>query len=293
MSESGSTSAATPAVAIPLIVSPAWLLEQSSAHGSATLQLQCVDLRKPEDFATGHVPGAIHLSYGSIVRSEKPVGGLLPAATELAEALAAAGVDATAHLVVMDGEGGGAAGRLIWTLHSYGWHHCSLLDGGVPAWTAAGHPLEKGAVAPARTDVSTVLQQLSNRDSNVVTTVDELKSRLAEPDLSLLDARSIEEYDGSKVVSRRGGHIPGAKRVEWTDMMDHNRQRQLLDDATLLAKLESAGFSPEQNVVVYCQTHHRSSLSYVVLKHLGYENVAGLEGAWSDWGNRDDTPIET
>ena len=56
--------------------------------------------------------------------------------------------------------------------------------------------------------------------------------------------------------------------------------------------LDRLGVTPDRQIITYCQTHHRSSLIYVVLKHLGYDKVKGYPGSWSDWGNRQDTPVE-
>ena len=56
---------------------------------------------------------------------------------------------------------------------------------------------------------------------------------------------------------------------------------------------EKLGVTPDKEVIVYCQTHHRSSHTYVILKALGYPRVKGYPGAWSEWGNSPDTPVET
>jgi len=74
--------------------------------------------------------------------------------------------------------------------------------------------------------------------------------------------------------------------------MDRSRNYRLLPADSLKATLSGMGFTPDKEIIVYCQTHHRSALSYVMLKHLGYERVRGYPGSWSEWGNRSDTPIE-
>ena len=86
--------------------------------------------------------------------------------------------------------------------------------------------------------------------------------------------------------------MPGAVNVDWTLTMDPERGRALRPIAELRTLYESAGVRRDAEVVAYCQTHHRSSHTYWVLKHLGYERVRGYPGAWSDWGNREDTPVE-
>ena len=64
-------------------------------------------------------------------------------------------------------------------------------------------------------------------------------------------------------------------------------------EAALRAMLESIGVTPDKEVIVHCQTHHRSAHTSAVLKSLGYERVRGYDGSWSEWGNDPDTPVET
>jgi len=55
--------------------------------------------------------------------------------------------------------------------------------------------------------------------------------------------------------------------------------------------MSQRGITPEKEVIVYCHTHHRSSHTYIMLKHLGYERVRAYAGSWSEWGNRPDAPL--
>ena len=94
------------------------------------------------------------------------------------------------------------------------------------------------------------------------------------------------------MFAERGGHIPGAVNMEWTEAMDKQHDLRLKSARDLLHMLESQGISKDKTVIVYCQTHHRSAHTYIMLKSLGYENVKGYPGSWSDWGNEPNTPIE-
>ena len=114
-----------------------------------------------------------------------------------------------------------------------------------------------------------------------------------DPATALLDARTPEEYHGTKVRSARGGHIPGAVNLNWKATMDEGRQRRLLPDDVLRDMLLRRGIGPDKTVVVYCHTHHRSAHSYMMLKHLGYADVLAYDGSWSEWGNDPDVPVET
>ena len=127
---------------------------------------------------------------------------------------------------------------------------------------------------------------------NVLATRDYILSRLNPPTLKLLDARSREEYLGLRRLARRGGHIPGAVNLEWLQAIDKKRQLRLKNRNELTAMLSELGIAQNEEIVVYCQTHHRSAHSWMMLRHLGFADVRGYAGSWSEWGNDADTPIE-
>ena len=115
---------------------------------------------------------------------------------------------------------------------------------------------------------------------------------VGDPDVVFLDTRTPEEYRGINVRALRGGHIPGAVNFNWLDAIDQARNLRLKPAEDLRRLLEAAGAGPDKEVIAYCQTHHRSSHTYVVLKSLGYPRIKGYPGAWSEWGNLADTPVE-
>jgi thiosulfate/3-mercaptopyruvate sulfurtransferase len=117
-------------------------------------------------------------------------------------------------------------------------------------------------------------------------------SRLGSPDLGILDSRTPQEYSGQKAFAQRGGHIPGASNLNWLDTMDQGRNLRMKPEAELRAMLDERGLTEDKEIICYCQSHHRSSHAYIMLKNLGYTRIKGYPGSWSDWGNRSDTPVE-
>lgn len=154
------------------------------------------------------------------------------------------------------------------------------------AWANEGHP-----VTTKLHDVRSTTYT-ANFTGYALATKNEIVNRLTDPALTLLDARTPEEYDGSKIRAAKRGHIPGAVNLNWTDTMDKNRNLRLLPDAELHNMLTARNISAEQEVIAYCHTHHRSSHSYFMLKHLGYKKIKGYAGSWSEWGNDPETPVE-
>jgi thiosulfate/3-mercaptopyruvate sulfurtransferase len=265
----------------PLLLEPATLAEQLDAP-----DLRIVDLSPGDTFRRHHVPGAVHLPYEALVATQPPVGGLMPPEGDLLRVLRAAGIGPGVHVVALDAEGGGAAGRLLWTLEALGHRDVSLLDGGLHAWVNEGWPLATGA--GANPEPGTLPG--GGAHANVLT-AEGIMARLEGGDFIALDARSPGEYAGTTVRARRGGHIPGAAAYEWTRAMDRARNLRLRPAEEVRGELAALGVTPDREVVTYCHTHHRSAFSYALLRILGYTQVAGYPGSWSDWGNRDDTPV--
>ena len=267
----------------PLILEPEALEERLGEEN-----LIIVDLSGSKVHARYHIPGAVHLGYGEIVARRDPVGGLLPEETQLSQAMSAIGLTPETHVVAYDDEGGGKAARLLWTFDSIGHRAYSLLNGGLHAWANEVHPLTDRPTEPRRSDYRARVDP----QSTALATCDYILEHLDDPSVALLDARSPEEYRGLRRYSARAGHIPGAVNMDWVNGMDQNRNLRLRDAAALTKELNALGVTPEKTVVTYCQTHHRSAYSYVMLKWLGFPSVKGYAGSWSEWGNRDDTPVE-
>lgn len=90
----------------------------------------------------------------------------------------------------------------------------------------------------------------------------------------------------------RAGHIPGAINYEWTQAMDPGRHYRLKPLNKLKSELAALGITADKKIITHCQSHHRSGLTYLVAKLLGFSDVKAYPGSWCEWGNRDDTPIE-
>ncbi len=265
---------------------PLLIEAQALADRLENTQLLIVHVASEQSYANGHVPGAVHLAPAALVSGIKPATGSLPSADQLSSVFSALGLTATRHLVAYDDEGGGWAGRLLWTLDVLGHDRYSYLNGGIHAWHAAKLPLQTEAQQPRPTVYEASITAEPRADLNFIL------QNLKTPNFAVWDARSRGEYDGSKVFARRGGHIPGAVWYEWTDLM--NRQANLrLDLNAIRATLAERGLTPDKTIVTHCHTHHRSGLTYLASRLLGYPAIKAYDGSWSEWGNRDDTPIAT
>ena len=234
-------------------------------------------------FAAAHIPGAVHVEPRELIQGNPPAPGRLPSGEQLTALFRRMGYTPEREVVVLDDEGGGWAGRLAWTLDAIGHRHWLYLDGGLHAWHGAGLPLATGyaEVAPSTMDIRI--------DRTPIAEAHDILARLDDADLLIWDCRSAEEYRGEKTSAARGGHIPGAINVDWLDLMDRRRHLRLVEN--LVAVLAERGIDAKRDVVTHCHTHHRSGLTYMAARLLGFPRIRAYHGAWSEWGNRMDTPV--
>lgn len=242
---------------------------------------------KAESYAEGHVPGAIFLDHRRLLKGSGDVPNDVPDEEALSRLFSSLGLTRDTHVVAYDDEGGGWAGRLLWTLELIGHKRYSYLNGGIHAWRDEGLPQSTEDHAPESSDY-----QAEVLNPEVAIDRLELEERLGSDNFAIWDARSVDEFDGNKGQNRHLGHLPGAVNMEWTDAMDRERSLRLRDYAELITELGAMGITPDMEVVTHCQTHHRSGFTWLVGKALGFERMRAYPGSWKEWGNRDDTPIE-
>lgn len=243
-----------------------------------------LDLRPAEDFAAGHVPGAVHLDLWGVSLIDSDPAPLRAFLWMIHHVLEARGVTETRAVVVYDDKSGVRAARAFWLLDLFGHPDARLLDGGFTAWSTAGLAVEcEARRAAAATWASTL------RDDRLATWRD-VRDSLGRPGAALLDTRTDDEYFGVVARARRAGAVPGAIHIEWVRNLD---ERGAFKPATALREMyQGAGITPEREVITYCQGGYRAAHTYLALRMLGYAQVRNYIGSWKEWGDREDLPVE-
>ena len=234
----------------------------------------------------GHVPGAVYVDLDSeLARHGDPRDGRhpLPDTADLQEAARRWGLNDGDTVVVYDGAGNLAAARAWWLLRDAGVADVRLLDGALPAWTAAGLPLATGPERPERGTITLRPHLLSTVD---------IDGAAEFPDRGvLLDARAGERYRGeTEPVDPRAGHIPGAVSAPTSD--------NLAEDGTFLPadrlreRFTALGVTEDRPVAAYCGSGITAAHTVVALTIAGFA-PALYAGSWSQWANHPDRPVAT
>ena len=161
----------------------------------------------------------------------------------------------------------------------------SILDGGLPAWRAAGNAVTSEAKA------ATVGSFTPHPKANLIVDAAWVAQNLKNPDVAILDARAAKFYTGAEVGQMpRGGHIPGARNIPFSSLVEDSTNKFKSPDA-LRELFSAARVKPSDKVATYCHIGQQASLLYFVARYLGYEAHL-YDGSFEDWSRRSDLPVE-
>ncbi len=262
-----------------LLTTPEELKEKLKSPG-----LCLIDTRPAEQFAQGHIAGAVHFDLfglSLIDTSPAPLNAFMYMIQHVFELR---GVDLQKEVVFYEEISGMRAARGLWFMEYFGHQNARVLDGGIQAWREVGYPITTEAISPKASHLKTAERR------ELLAKADDVLHSLKKPTTCILDTRSDDEYMGRNIRAARGGAIPGAIHIEWTQNLDQSGKYK--PPAELKAMYEKAGITPDKEIIPYCQGGYRSAHSYLALRVTGFPKVRNYLGSWKEWGDRPDLPIE-
>ena len=240
------------------------------------------------EYNAGHIPGAQFFNIDAISDPNTDLPHMLPSAEDFAKAVGTMGITNADRIVVYDGIGLQSAARVWWEFRAFRHYDVAVLNGGLPKWKAENRPLETAVPKPARATFGAKL------DSGAVRTVEQMLDLVKGRKEQVLDVRAKGRFDGTEADPRpglRAGHMPGAKNLVYTDIL--NPDRTFKDADAIRAALQGAGLDLKGKVVTSCGSGITASVMALGLHLIGHDKWAVYDGSWTEWGGRADTPIET
>ena len=248
---------------------------------------------RPELYLEGHLPGAVFLDLDGELADPPGDGGRhpLPTVGRLTAALRRCGVSPGTEVVVYDGGDGPplAAARAWWVLRWAGHHDVRVLDGGLAAWTAAGHPVEAGEVTVAPAEDAVV-----HPGSMPVTDLPELAEQVARdgrPGGLLVDVRTAERFRGEvEPLDPVAGHVPGAVNLPVAELVGGDGRLLRGDD--LREALGAVAGVGAGRVTASCGSGVTAAVLVLALHEVGVD-AALFPGSWSQWVRDPARPVAT
>ena len=243
-----------------------------------------IDLRKPEEYAQGHLPQAIQVWRTDITDSSYAYGGMMPTKEQMELLLGSLGVSADDTIVIYDDKAECDAARLWWILKFYGHKSVKLLNGGLPAWQAQNGEL----TSELSVNQATEFRFAEVIDSSIYVSYNLVKASQYDSLIVLLDTRGNEEFAGAikKDGAARAGHIEGAENLDWATAVDYNGNKKFRSVVELRELYSTVGIDDQSSVITYCHSGVRSAHTLFVLTQLlGYRNIKNYDGSWTEWSH--------
>ncbi len=243
-------------------------------------------------YEQGHIPGAVGFNWQKELQDQTIRAPLSQA--HLEELMSRAGVSNDTTIVLYGDNNNWFAAWALWILKYYRHQDVRLLDGGRVKWVADKRELTTEVPSYPRTTY-----HAQSPNATIRALRDQVLAQLGRSDITLVDVRSPAEYSGELLApahlpqegAQRGGHIPGAANIPWSQAVREDGTFKSADE--LRSLYEGKGVTAHKEVIAYCRIGERSSHTWFVLHYLlGYPEVRNYDGSWTEWGSLIGVPIE-
>ncbi len=272
-----------------VLVETDWVAQNLSG---GTFKLIEIDV-DTEAYAQGHIQGAIGFNWQTeledTLRRDVPDQGQW-------EALLGRAGFANSDTLVLYGDNNNwfaTFGYWLFLIYGHDRDKLKLVNGGRKKWLAEGRELTTDVPAP-----TPAVYKASEPNWGLRAYRDEVLQKLGDPNLTLIDVRSPDEFTGKVIAppgmsesAQRGGHIPGAQSAPWLNAVKDDGTFKSADE--LRAFYAGKGVTEGKDVIAYCRIGERSSHTWFALYNLlGFENAKNYDGSWTEWGSVIGAPIE-
>ena len=247
---------------------PGLIVYMDDLRNNSDPNVVIADVRTPEQYAEGHIPGAINLDWANFRKGKGVFIGVKNATRILGEQ----GINEENEIIVYCSSATGtqcpASYYVFWMLEYLGHEHVSVLDGGFNAWSPAyGYTQNETTRAPTTYTATVVDERFADTEW--------VQNNLNNSAVQIVDARTTEDY--------KAGHIEGAININYENLFrDGDRLRGADGLGLFLSPVVIPGLDKKKDTVVYCESGASASFLYLALRMMGYQ-VRNYDGSWNVW----------
>jgi thiosulfate/3-mercaptopyruvate sulfurtransferase len=258
-----------------------WLADPQVAFIDGSWHMPSSNRYAYDEWKSEHIPGACFFNIDEIADHETDLPHMMPNEKDMIKHLVRLNLITKTHFIVYDTLGLFSSARVWWMLQAFGLQNVYVLEGGLPAWKAAGLPTTQEA---STTKTLSQAQNAIKLRPQAVLSKTDVENIIVSQSHQIVDARARERFEGKAPEPRpnvRSGHIPGSYNLPFAELIENGR---LKSPDKIRAIFVDTGIDLRKPIATTCGSGVTAAILNLALYTIGIQNTPLYDGSWSEWG---------